>query len=162
MIPIYFDDPALSSNDVDRVSQMFISDKAGKTSSERDLGFITRKHGSIQCLSELPCTVLLLDLNVDPKLSVTFPKKKPKHPKTDQCLRIYASGISGTTFPFLRDHFNLAELTAAWAGLATGRSAIADHFQTSRCTHQIREYCYVTPLAVGGTRRIIIHPQLEP
>lgn len=110
MIPIYFDDLTLGSNDVDRVSQMFISDKAGKTSSELDLGFITRKHGSIQCLSELPCIVLLLDLNVDPKLSVTFSKKKPKHPKADQCLRIYASGISGTTFPFLRDHFNVAEL----------------------------------------------------
>lgn len=109
MIPIYFDDLTLGSNDVNRVSQMFISNKAGKTSSEPDLGFITRKHGSIQCLSELPCIVLLLDLNVDPKLSGTFPKK-PKHLKTDQCLRIYASGISGTTFAFLRDHFNVAEL----------------------------------------------------
>ncbi|KAG2082417.1 hypothetical protein BD769DRAFT_1727130 [Suillus cothurnatus] len=110
MIPIYFDDPALGSNDVDRVSQIFISDKAGKTSNERDLGFITRKHGSIQCLSELPCIALLLDLKMDSKLSVTFPKKKPKHSKTDRCLRIYASGITDTTFPFLRDHFNVAEL----------------------------------------------------
>ncbi|KAG1858852.1 hypothetical protein F4604DRAFT_1930908 [Suillus subluteus] len=80
MIPIYFDDPALGFNDVDRVSQMFISDKAGKNSNERDLGFITRKHGSIQCLSELPCIALLLDLNVDPKLSVTFPKKRHRTP----------------------------------------------------------------------------------
>jgi hypothetical protein len=110
MIPIYFDDPALGSTDVDRVSQIFISDKAGKTSNERDLGFITRKHGSIQCLSELPCIALLLDLKMDSKLSVTFPKKKPKHSKTDRCLRIYASGITDTTFPFLRDHFNVAEL----------------------------------------------------
>ncbi|KAG2335492.1 hypothetical protein BDR05DRAFT_1006757 [Suillus weaverae] len=78
MIPIYFDDPAFGSNDVDRVSQMFISDKAGKSFNEGDLGVITRKHGSIQCLSELPCIVLLLDFNADTKLSVTFPKKKPK------------------------------------------------------------------------------------
>jgi hypothetical protein len=30
MIPIYFDDPALGSEDINRVSQMFISDTVGK------------------------------------------------------------------------------------------------------------------------------------
>ncbi|KAG2038178.1 hypothetical protein BDR03DRAFT_1091405 [Suillus americanus] len=109
MIPIYSDDPALGSNDVDRVSQMFISDKPGKNSNVQDLRFITRKHDSIQWLSEIPCIALLLDLNVDPKLSVTFPKR-PKHSKTDRCLRIYASGLNDTTFPFLHDHFNVTEL----------------------------------------------------
>ncbi|KAG1762984.1 hypothetical protein EV702DRAFT_1052031 [Suillus placidus] len=109
MIPIYFDDPALGSDDINHVSQMFISDKAGKNCNEQDLGFITRKHDSIQCLSKLPYIALLLDLNVNPKLNVTFPKKEPNHVETDQCLRIYASGISETTFPFLQKHRGVAE-----------------------------------------------------
>ncbi|KAG1762739.1 hypothetical protein EV702DRAFT_1206236 [Suillus placidus] len=109
MIPIYFDDPVLGSEDINHVSQMFISDKAGKNCNEQDLGFITRKHDSIQCLSKLPYIALLLDLNANPKLNVTFPKKEPNHVETDQCLRIYASGISETTFPFLQKHWRVAE-----------------------------------------------------
>lgn len=104
MIPIYFEDPALGSDDLNRVSQMFISDKAGKNRNEEDLGFVTRKHDSIQCLSNLPYIALLLDLNVKTKLTVTFPEKEPNHVETDRCLRIYASGISETTFPFLGQH----------------------------------------------------------
>ncbi|KAG2141144.1 uncharacterized protein EDB93DRAFT_639299 [Suillus bovinus] len=108
MIPIYFDDPALGSDDLNRVSQMFISDKAGKNCHEHDLGLVTRTHDSIQCLSNLPYIALLLDLNVKPKLSVTFPEKEPNHAETDRCLRIYASGISQTTFPFLNQHPEVA------------------------------------------------------
>ncbi|KAG1798588.1 uncharacterized protein HD556DRAFT_1306037 [Suillus plorans] len=110
MIPIYFDDPALSSDDLNRVSQMFISDKTGKNYHEHDLGLVTRTHasGSIQCLSNLPYIALLLDLNVKPKLNVTFPEKEPNHAETDRCLRIYASGISKTTFPFSSQHPEVA------------------------------------------------------
>jgi len=104
MIPIYFEDPALGSDDLNRVSQMFISDKAGKNRNEEGLGFVTRKHDSIQCLSNLPYIALLLDLNVKTKLTITFPEKEPNHFETDRCLRIYASGISETTFPFLGQH----------------------------------------------------------
>ncbi|KAG1831604.1 hypothetical protein EV424DRAFT_160503 [Suillus variegatus] len=108
MIPIYFDDPALGSEDLNRVSQIFISDKAGKNCHEHDLGLVTRTHDSIQCLSNLPYIALLLDLNVKPKLNVTFPEKEPIHVETDRCLRIYASGISETTFPFLSQHPGVA------------------------------------------------------
>ncbi|KAG2047170.1 hypothetical protein BDR06DRAFT_964261 [Suillus hirtellus] len=108
MIPIYFDDPDLGPEDLNRVSQIFISDKAGKNRHEYDLGLVTRTHDSIQCLSNLPYIALLLDLNVEPKLNVTFPEKEPKHPETDRCLRIYASGISETTFPFLSKHSGVA------------------------------------------------------
>ncbi|OAX40771.1 hypothetical protein K503DRAFT_855101 [Rhizopogon vinicolor AM-OR11-026] len=101
MIPIYFDDPTLGTDDMDRVSQIFISDKAGKYSSERDLGFISRTHPSIDCLSPLPFIALLLDFNGEPKLDVSFPEMEHHHPETDMCLRIYASGLSETTFPFL-------------------------------------------------------------
>ncbi|KAG2141416.1 uncharacterized protein EDB93DRAFT_634537 [Suillus bovinus] len=101
MIPIYFDDPALGSDDLNRVSQMFISDKAGENCHEHDLGLVTRTHDSIQCLSNLPYIALLLDLDAKPKLNVTFQEKEPNHAETDRCLRIYASGISDTTFPFL-------------------------------------------------------------
>jgi hypothetical protein len=78
---------------------MFVSNKAGKGSSERETGFIT--HDSIKCSSSLPFIALLLDLNGDPKLEVSFPKKEPNHTKTDRCLRIYASGVGDATFPFL-------------------------------------------------------------
>jgi len=101
MIPIYFDDPSLGRDDMAHVSQIFISDKAGKYSSERDLGFISRTHPSIDCLSPLPFIALLLDLNGEPKLNVSFPEMEPRHPETDRCLRIYASGLSEITFPFL-------------------------------------------------------------
>jgi hypothetical protein len=110
MIPIYFDDPALGSNDDDRMSQMFISDKAGKNGNESALAFITRKHESIQCLSDLPYIALLLDFNADQKFSVAFPTRMPNHPETDRCLRIYAAGISDTTFPFLHKHPEVAKL----------------------------------------------------
>lgn len=53
-----------------------------------------------------PYITLLLDLNVDsdPQLSATYLKRDPSHPETGQCLRIYASGMSDTTFPFLNQH----------------------------------------------------------
>ncbi|KAG1908877.1 uncharacterized protein F5891DRAFT_1206557 [Suillus fuscotomentosus] len=91
MIPIYFDDPALSSGDLNRVSQMFVSDKAGKNYHEQNLKLVTRTHDSIQCLSDLPYIALLLDLNVEPRLNVTFPQNEPHPVETDRCLRIYAS-----------------------------------------------------------------------
>jgi hypothetical protein len=108
MIPIYFNDPALGSEDINRVSQMFISDKAGKNRNEQSLAFITRNHDSIQCSSKLPYIALLLDLNVKPQFHVTYPTKKPNHSETDRCLRIYASGINDTTFPFLGQHSEVA------------------------------------------------------
>ncbi|KAG2138999.1 hypothetical protein DEU56DRAFT_330798 [Suillus clintonianus] len=110
MIPIYFDDPNLGSNDADRMSQMFVSDKAGKNCNESTLSFITRKDTSIECSSNLPYIALLLDLDVDPKLSTTFPTKVPNPPETDRCLRIYAAGMSDTTFPFLHKHSEVAKL----------------------------------------------------
>ncbi|OAX39083.1 hypothetical protein K503DRAFT_769814 [Rhizopogon vinicolor AM-OR11-026] len=86
---------------MDRVSQIFISEKAGKYSSERDLRFIGRTHPSIDCLLPLPFIALLPDLNEEPKLNVSFLEMEPHHPETDRCLRIYASGVSEITFPFL-------------------------------------------------------------
>ena len=44
---------------------------------------------------------VLLDLNGELKLDVSFVEKEPNHPETDRCLRIYASGVNSTTFPFL-------------------------------------------------------------
>ncbi|KAG1801836.1 hypothetical protein EV424DRAFT_1559220 [Suillus variegatus] len=108
MIPIYFDDPDLGSEDLNRVSQIFISNKAGKKCHEHDLGLVTRTHDSIQCLSNLPYIALLLDLDVEPKLNVTFPEKEPNPAEMDRCLRIYASGISESTFPFLSQHPEVA------------------------------------------------------
>jgi hypothetical protein len=110
MIPIYFDDPNLGHKDIDRVSQIFVSDKAGKNSNERETGFITRTHHSIECLSSLPFIALLLDLNGKPNFNVSFAEKKPNHAETDRCLRIYASGVTHATFPFLGEHLKLQAL----------------------------------------------------
>ncbi|KAG2146282.1 hypothetical protein DEU56DRAFT_787283 [Suillus clintonianus] len=101
MIPIYFDDPTLSSDDLKRVSQIFISDKAGKNLNARELAAITRKHDSIRCLSTLPYIAIRLDFNVEPQLKVTFPERDPNDAETGRSLRIYASGLEETTFPFL-------------------------------------------------------------
>ncbi|KAG1788140.1 uncharacterized protein HD556DRAFT_915622 [Suillus plorans] len=110
MIPIYFDDPDLGP-DLKRMSQIFISDKAGKNSNIGDRGYNTRTHDTIQCQSDLPYIALLLDLNRDPgpQLSATYPKRDPSDPETGRCLRIYASGMSNTTFPFLRRHPDAVE-----------------------------------------------------
>ncbi|KAG1908888.1 uncharacterized protein F5891DRAFT_1180453 [Suillus fuscotomentosus] len=108
MIPIYFDDSALDSDDLNRVSQMFISDKKGKNCHEHDLGLVTCTHDSIQCLSNIPYIALVLDLNVKPKFNATFPEKELNHTETNRCLRIYASGISKTTFPFSSQHPEVA------------------------------------------------------
>ncbi|KAG1809295.1 uncharacterized protein BJ212DRAFT_602435 [Suillus subaureus] len=106
MIPIYFDDPALGPDDEKRVSQIFISDKAGKRRHVQELSHITRGHETIDCQSVLPYIALLLDLNVvlDPQLKVSFPERNPSHSETGRCLRIYASGMSDTTFPFLHEY----------------------------------------------------------
>ena len=102
IIPIYFDDPELGLDDIDRVSQMFVSDKTGKKSNKEDTGFITRTHESTKCLSPLPFIALLPDLNGEPELSATFPENDPIHFETDRCLRIYASGLNPDTIAFLR------------------------------------------------------------
>ena len=85
---------------MERVSQIFVSDKAGQQSHEKDTFFIKRKGNSINCQSPLPFIAILLDLNHDGKrkLKVTFEEK----PADDQCLRIYASGLDEKTFSFLR------------------------------------------------------------
>ncbi|OAX36055.1 hypothetical protein K503DRAFT_330006 [Rhizopogon vinicolor AM-OR11-026] len=56
MIPIYFDDPKLP-DDMHCVSQIFISDKAGKNVRKRNLNIIRRTHSSIDCLSTLPSSL---------------------------------------------------------------------------------------------------------
>ncbi|KAG2367442.1 hypothetical protein BDR07DRAFT_1457894 [Suillus spraguei] len=75
-----------------------------------ELNQITRMHKTIQCISDLPYITLLLDLNVDldAQLDVKFSQRTPHHPNTDQCLQIYASGMSVDTFPFLHRYPNVA------------------------------------------------------
>ena len=105
MIPIFFDDPTLGS-DMERVSQIFVSDKAGRQSHKKDTFFVRRTDSSINCQSSLPFIAILLDLNHDGKrkLKVTF----EQNPDNDRCLRIYASGLDEKTFPFL--HPGIARL----------------------------------------------------
>lgn len=101
-------DPDVDSEDINCVSQMFISEKAGKNCNEQSLGRITRNHDLIQCLSNLPYIAPLLDLNVKSRLHATFPTKMPNRSETDRCPRIDASGINNTTSPFLGQHSEVA------------------------------------------------------
>ncbi|KAG1792728.1 uncharacterized protein HD556DRAFT_536222 [Suillus plorans] len=154
MIPIYFDDPALGSGDLNRVSQMFISDKAWKNQHGQDLGFVTRTRDSIQWLSNLPYIALLLDLNVEPKLSVTFLENEPNLVETDRCLR-----SEGLRFWNKHNYISILEPTspscerAAQVCLSTGGSTIPNH---SRSPRQIWKYCQTTQLAVGSARCMTI------
>ncbi|KAG1894748.1 uncharacterized protein F5891DRAFT_1061388 [Suillus fuscotomentosus] len=79
MIPIYFDDPDLDSEDLNR------------NCHEHDLGLVTRTHDSIQCLSNLPYIALLLDLDVEPKLNVTFSENEPNHVEMNRSLVEFGS-----------------------------------------------------------------------
>ncbi|KAI6033314.1 hypothetical protein EDC04DRAFT_2214485 [Pisolithus marmoratus] len=111
MIPIYFKEnkpprKGLShADDLSRVSQIFISDKAGRSSNQSALHKITRSHESINCSSSLPWVAILVDFGVKtPTVQPTFPARQSERLKTQdvgQCLRIHATAISVDTFPFL-------------------------------------------------------------
>lgn len=61
-------DSDLGPDDMKRVSHIFISDKTWRH-HHAELSHITRKHETIQCLSDPPYIAVLLDLNVvmDPR-----------------------------------------------------------------------------------------------
>ncbi|KAH7919076.1 hypothetical protein BV22DRAFT_1134113 [Leucogyrophana mollusca] len=107
MIPIFFDDPSSGDRDEDRMSQLFISDKAGKKASKAALNVIQRSHSSIECVTKLPYIAVLVDLGVEkPDFSVTFPEKPSQG--SDPCLRIYATRGSMVSAPFLTRHPEVA------------------------------------------------------
>ncbi|KAH7903157.1 hypothetical protein BJ138DRAFT_1168488 [Hygrophoropsis aurantiaca] len=93
MIPILFNDD--KAQDSDCVSQMFISDKAGKSKHNKDsLHDITRDDVSINCRNERPWIAILNDLGLEkPRCEVTF--------GVDKCLRIYISGTNSTSYKWM-------------------------------------------------------------
>ncbi|KAI6115032.1 hypothetical protein EDD17DRAFT_1827054 [Pisolithus thermaeus] len=97
MIPVYFDDRH-GEDDLSRVSQIFISDRTQRRSSENELDKITRDHDSIRCHSSRPWVAILVDLG----LKKSEAKVRFSHNLTEgPCLRIYAAAINVKTFPFL-------------------------------------------------------------
>jgi hypothetical protein len=86
--------------------------------------------------------------STDVQLDATFPD--PGHSETDRCLRIYASGTSDTTFPFLHELYRRCD-TATRTSFSAERSTVGDDSPSPR---QIWEYCQVAQLAVGGTIRV--------
>lgn len=97
MIPVYFND-CRGESDLSRVSQIFVSDRAQRWSSENELDKITRDHDSIRCDSSRPWVAILADLG----LRKSEVKVKFSHnPAGGPCLRIYVAAISIKTFPFL-------------------------------------------------------------
>ena len=105
VIPMYFK----PQNGVDQVgmSQIFISDKAGASSAHHhDLYYIRRNHPSIAPdYSGLPYVAILVDLGMETsKLTVQVDTLDAK------CLRIYASALNETTYPFLKGQDQLIRI----------------------------------------------------
>ncbi|KAG2091835.1 uncharacterized protein F5147DRAFT_657842 [Suillus discolor] len=81
-LPVDKMDSDLGPDDMKRVSQFFISDKMWRH-HHAELSHITRKHETIQCLSDLPYIAVLLDLNVvlDPRIFIVFLPTKSHTPQ---------------------------------------------------------------------------------
>ena len=108
LIPLYFKSKT-DESDSSLFSQILIRDESTKESNKTWLDGISRKDDELQFTSELPYIVILADLGVEAnsKLNVTYttletdiPDAHSTHP-VERCLRVYAPGINGKTFPFL-------------------------------------------------------------
>ena len=96
VIPIYFRNHGGRAG----VSQILISDKARSSSQKSDLEKIHRDNSSIAPdYRGLPYIAIFVDLGVaKSQLQVTLDKTSKGK---DVCLRVYASGLDATTYPFL-------------------------------------------------------------
>lgn len=99
MIPIYFADSG-------QVSQIFISDRAGQTSSLAGLASINRDDEYINCTSDVPYIAILVDWRLERS---EFEDMWCPTGDDGPSLRIYAAGVNASTFPFLRDHHLVEE-----------------------------------------------------
>ncbi|KAF8547557.1 hypothetical protein OG21DRAFT_905914 [Imleria badia] len=99
VIPMYFKPQNAGERRDTRVSHILISDKARISPQKVDLKDIQRDHPSIAPdYHGLPYIAILVDLGVDkPDFDVSLDSSKDR----DTCLRIYASGLDATTYPFL-------------------------------------------------------------
>jgi hypothetical protein len=100
VIPVFFKNnnqpPYLS------VSHILISDKLRNSPSATDVSQITRTHEAISLHTEQPWIAITLDLGIsDTRFKSTFPTRSNHGDLDNQCLRIYATGMSSRTFPFL-------------------------------------------------------------
>ncbi|KAI5985328.1 hypothetical protein EDC04DRAFT_3149750 [Pisolithus marmoratus] len=116
-IPIYFKENkplrkgCSHADNLSRVSQIFISDTAGRSSDQSALHEITRSDASINCSPPLPWVAILVDFGVkihavQPTFSVG--QSEPRDiQEVGPCLRIHVTAISVDTFPFLSRHERL-------------------------------------------------------
>lgn len=123
MIPIYFtdkDNEAGTASDTSQMSQIFVSDRARERSSEGSLHDITRTHDSIVGVKQpgkepvsRPYIAILADLGYQSEgrpYSYSFATRgSPRHPK-DLCFRIYARGVTSSTYKFLQNQPELATI----------------------------------------------------
>ncbi|KAI9566675.1 hypothetical protein HD554DRAFT_2174092 [Boletus coccyginus] len=105
-IPIYFKGGPEGASAESRMSQIFISDKARRsTDSKKALHGITRRHENLRGKDgasdpdsdPLPYIAILADLGQPSSFSLTFPEGNTD----DRRLRIYAAGVDTVTYPFL-------------------------------------------------------------
>jgi hypothetical protein len=100
-IPIFIKHPGRTP--LKSVSHILISDKMRTNSSPTDVFNIKRIHDSINLPTTHPWIAITLDLGLsDTKFRSTFPARTTSD-SDNQCLRIWASGMSSETFPFLGD-----------------------------------------------------------
>ena len=107
IIPIYFQ----NGGDQAGVSQILISDDTRISSQKSGLKEIHRDHSSIAPgYRGLPYIAILVDLGVDESdLQVSL---DPPSKDRDACLRVYASGLDATTYPFLAGRDKVATILA--------------------------------------------------
>ncbi|KAF8552450.1 hypothetical protein OG21DRAFT_1511473 [Imleria badia] len=109
VIPMYF----RPQNPGDRagVSQILISDKARSSSQKADLKDIRRDHWSIApdyCGPDVSYIAILVDFGV--AKSCTDVSLDSSSKDRDMCMRIYASGLDATTYPFLKGRDKVTDI----------------------------------------------------
>ncbi|KAF8547207.1 hypothetical protein OG21DRAFT_1501671 [Imleria badia] len=104
-IPVYFKHQNPNRRPV--LSHILISDKARISSQKSDLDEVKREHRSIAPdYSGLPYIAILVDLAVDKSDFDVWVDSSG----SDMCLRVYASGLDATTYPFLKDPVKLTRI----------------------------------------------------
>ena len=104
VIPIYWDDTSIK-DPLDRMSLLMISDKARQSSSKEAVYTINANNRHIKCATGLPSVAILLDMGLE------HTEVEARYDRSLQrCWRIYASGMTRTTFPFLRPYPEVATM----------------------------------------------------
>ena len=102
VIPIYWDDPSIA-NPMDRMSLLMVSNNALEDANKSALYSMNCTNYDVQCATGRPSVAILLDMGLRHS-EVEARYDSGLH----RCWRVYASGITSETFPFLEPHPQVA------------------------------------------------------